>query len=281
MICAASTTSSSAAHRLFNFGPLAEKMRRLTDQAAIAAAGTRLRICMVDLATQSLTYCDERFELYRYATDQATGRIERENVGRLHEPWLGHAALASSSIPLVNPPYPVRREHVDAILHMLDGGVREVIPIGPAREILGETAPARPGERGGVIAIGAGVVNPAPGDFTFGELHGPLSSTRLRDRPGRGSPSLQPSGHARAKSRERAPFMGRAKPRSPQRRFSRRAVRIDRETEEREHRQADDQRADRHARCISPTHKTLVGEQSAIGCWHRLTTTASHLYGST
>lgn len=164
------TILSRRADGLFNFAPLTEKLRRLVDQRAIAAAGTKLRVCMVDLATQSLVYCDEHFELYRYFTDKATGRGTQENVGRLHEHWLGHAALASASIPVVNPPYPVHREHVDAVLHAVDGGVREIIPVGPARQILDETPPERPGERGGVIAIGAGVVNPSRSDFMFAEL---------------------------------------------------------------------------------------------------------------
>ena len=89
---------------LFNFAPMRAKLAAQVDEPAIAAARTRLRLCMVDLRSQSLVYCDERHELFRYAVDKATGRINRINIGALHDKRLMWAAIASSSIRW-------RREH--------------------------------------------------------------------------------------------------------------------------------------------------------------------------
>ena len=124
---------------------------------------------------------DQDFRELRYTFDRTRSTATREVVGDIrsvvpvenarldvpsHENVFVHAVLASSSIPIVNPPVLLGEE---TPLPAVDAGIRDAMPIQQALDILDhELAPAM--GRKGVIAIGTGVLNPEASEPLLGEL---------------------------------------------------------------------------------------------------------------
>lgn len=154
---------SREARGLFRFDPLVERMRTSVDPEAIAAAGMQLRLVMVSLDRQSVCAVDEHGELWEYAWQQRALTTNRANrystAARTVEAGpLIRAATASAAVPILNSP--VLLPSRDGLLgdHMVDGGVRQILPVDQGLEMNEErTAGSR---RKGLIAIGAGAVHP-------------------------------------------------------------------------------------------------------------------------
>ncbi len=170
------------AQGLFNFRPLSALLTANADFAAIQRAGTRLRIVMTALEDGCLYAMDEHLEYIRYSWNQQWLRTEAVPSPVQHHSGTPNdrlvvAVLASSSLPLINVPIEIgdRASPVATTplprgpLHMVDGGLRDTLPV---KEAL-ETAIPRPGRQAGVLAIGTGAVHPSRDAVTMPELQKP------------------------------------------------------------------------------------------------------------
>lgn len=170
---------------LWVFSALHALLSRYVDMTAIGNSRTSFRICWVNLSDGVTHAVDQEFRLIRYTFDQTRTRAERQIVGALTQarPIEGitagilpartdvflHAVLASSSIPMANPPVQLGGRTLDACV---DGGVRDGLPVDQAIDIL-QTELASSEGRKGVIAIGTGVPNPQTTRPLLGELAPP------------------------------------------------------------------------------------------------------------
>jgi hypothetical protein len=167
-IRALNTILGREARGLFNFGPLRRMVEPLVDPRAISDAGMPIRLVMVSLDSQRVCAVAEHGELFEYVWQPRELTHRRNRIGSLSidRTMLTTAALASASVPVVNPPLAIATNDTGWSKHagwMVDGGVRQILPTDQGLEIL-EALPPAPGVRKGIIAIGAGAVHPqAPG----------------------------------------------------------------------------------------------------------------------
>ncbi len=94
-------------------------------------------------------------------------------------------ALASSSIPIINPPFPIEYITTDRArtsLSLYDGGVRETLPIRAGLDVLALLR--SPGaSKKGLIVITAGAVSPRPEDALWGPQLEPLLDAQTQTIP--------------------------------------------------------------------------------------------------
>lgn len=185
----ANSILSERADGIWRFDPMRERILRNLDLPAIRRAGTHLRIVMVSLNDTLAYSVDEQLRIYNYTTDRITeqfGRGPSANVIQALN-YDGHllsseerilftqAVLASASIPIISPPITLRQRNIGefedwlSTQYMVDGGVRETLPIDQAIDIIQTDLESLPGRKG-IIAIGAGVANPSREDYLFAEL---------------------------------------------------------------------------------------------------------------
>lgn len=168
---------------VWRFGALREKILMTLDLDAIRRAGTHLRVVMVSLNDTYAYSVDEHLRIYGYTTDRITGRLTRGSAanvdysidydGRLmpsdERVLFTQAILASASIPIANPAIRLRLDTKPRSDYMVDGGLREILPIEQAIEIVETEMGSLPGKKG-ILSIGAGAANPSPQDYIFAEL---------------------------------------------------------------------------------------------------------------
>lgn len=124
------------ARSLLNNDPIRSMLERHLRPDLVAASGVAVRIGMVSLESGELRYWTE------------TGSLLARDGSPLAEPTVGlvDATLASASIPVIFPPTRIGDEHY------VDAGVREILPLDPAAQLLGSS-----GHVFGVVASAPGV----------------------------------------------------------------------------------------------------------------------------
>jgi predicted acylesterase/phospholipase RssA len=171
--------SRSTSQGVYSLLPMAATLSANLDTEAIARAGTKIRLVSVNVEDGDIYYVDERLQILRVSARGARGQravIIGQNArppgGGV--PPLAVASLASASIPFATPPLMltfdlVPGSHGSTVLSLVDGGVREVLPVAAAADIVERDFSSRPGRKC-IVAIGAGAVAQRPTDVFFPEL---------------------------------------------------------------------------------------------------------------
>lgn len=166
---------------VFTFDPLAELIDDSLDTDLVQAAALPLRFTVVNLSDGHRYLIDQdggvKVVEYSLETFESSRRVVgRSSLG--YRDMLVLSALASACVPVVNPPveYGVIRSSGLASLQLVDGGVREVLPVEGALDIIEELSDP---DEVGVIALSAGPVAPIAEVSLIAETDRPASTSGL------------------------------------------------------------------------------------------------------